>query len=229
MIAIDGPAGSGKSTVAKMLAARLGYAYVETGAMYRALALLALETGTDLNNATVLADLAASADIRFAPHPSGDILLLNRRDVTEAVRTPEVSEASSLVSVHPQVRRQMVERQRALGGRGGVVMEGRDIGTQVFPQADLKIFLDASPEVRTERRFRDQQVMGQTNMAQVREEIEERDRRDQVREDSPLTPAEDSIRIDSTHFSVEQVVEQILHLAQERIVATHSKRSQQRG
>ena len=148
VIAIDGPSATGKSTVAQKLAARLGYGYVESGAMYRAVALLALETGANWNDAAELGKLAAEADIRFELQgATGNRLLLNGRDVTEAVRSPAVTRASSLVSVHASVRRELVARQRALGREGGVVMEGRDIGTKVFPDADLKIFLDASSEI----------------------------------------------------------------------------------
>ena len=155
VIAIDGPSGSGKSTVALKLAARLGYSFVESGTMYRAVALLALEKDTDLNDGEALGKLAADAGIRFVPHASGNRLLLRNRDVTEEVRSPEVTEASSRVSVHAAVRQELVAQQRALGRDGGVVMEGRDIGTKVFPDAELKIFLDASPEIRSQRRFCD--------------------------------------------------------------------------
>lgn len=218
VIAIDGPSGTGKSTVAQKLAARLGYCYVESGAMYRALGLLALETGADLNDAAGLGKLAAEADIRFESRGgTGDRLLLNGRDVTEAVRSPEVTRASSLVSVHFAVRRELVARQRALGREGGVVMEGRDIGTQVFPDADLKLFLDASPEARSERRFRDLAGLGAVTRAQVRKEIEERDRRDRERELSPLVPAEDSIYIDTTRLTAGEVVERILELVEKKL------------
>ncbi|MBI4464963.1 MAG: (d)CMP kinase [Acidobacteria bacterium] len=216
VIAIDGPSGVGKSTVARRLAERLGYVYVETGAMYRALALLALEQGVDLADAATMGKLAATADIRLEPYTAGNRLWLNGRDVTEAVRSQEVTRASSLVSVHAPVREKMVERQRELGFRGGVVMEGRDIGTRVFLDADLKIFLDASPEVRAERRFRDVADTGRST-EEVRREMAERDRRDQEREASPLVPAKDSIRLDSTSLSADEVVERILALAQQQL------------
>ena len=217
VIAIDGPAGAGKTTVARRLAARLGDSYIESGAMYRALALLALETHTDLNDAPALGRLAEKADMRFETQGSANRLLLNGRDVTEAVRSPEVTRASSLVSVHAEVRKQLVERQRALGREGGVVMEGRDIGTRVFPGAGLKIFLDASPEVRSERRFQDLGGSGQVTQAEVLQELEERDRRDRERELSPLVPAEDSIYIDTTHLTAEDVVERILGLVEGKL------------
>lgn len=222
VIAIDGPSGSGKSTVARRLAERLGYAYIESGAMYRALALLALERGIDLADAATLEKLAATAEIRFEPRDSGNRLLLDGRDVTEAVRSPEVTRASSLVSVHPPVREKMVERQRELGGLGGIVMEGRDIGTRVFPDADLKIFLDASPEARAERRFRDLAGTGLSG-EEVRQEMAERDQRDQQRKASPLVPAEDSIRVDSTHLTAEEAVERILALVRQKLPAFEPK------
>ena len=217
VIAIDGPSGVGKSTVAQMLAARLGYSYVESGAMYRAVALLALETGTDLRDGAALGRLAATAAIRFETEGTRNRLLLGNRDITEAVRSPEVTEASSRVSVHAAVRAELVARQRALGQDGGVVMEGRDIGTKVFPDADLKLFLDASPEVRSERRFRDLADAGEITRARVLSEMQERDRRDRERELSPLVPAEDSIYIDTTHLTADEVVERILGLVEKKL------------
>ena len=229
VIAIDGPSGVGKTTVARAVAARLGYSYVESGAMYRAIALLALESGVALDDAAALGKLAAAADIRFAPSPEGNRLLLNGRDVTEAIRSPEVTRASSFVSTHAEVRARLVERQRALGAEGGVVMEGRDIGTVVFPNADLKIFLDATPEVRGQRRLRDIKSAQQASAESVLKEITERDERDQTRVVSPLVPAADAIRIDTTHLSADQVVEQILKfLETKQLAATSQKRSASR-
>lgn len=224
VIAIDGPSGVGKTTVARAVAAHLGCSYVESGAMYRAVALLALETGVALDDAAALGKLAAGADIRFVPSLSGNRLLLNGRDVTEAVRAPEVSRASSYVSTHAEVRARMVERQRTLGAEGGVVMEGRDIGTVVFPDADLKIFLDASPEVRGQRRLRDVEASQRASANAVLQEIAERDRRDQTRAVSPLVPAADAVRIDTTHLTAEQVVEQVLKLAEEKRLAGASQK-----
>jgi cytidylate kinase len=216
LIAIDGPAGAGKSTVARMLAERLGYGYIDSGAMYRAVALLALEKGTSLDDGPALAKLAAEADITFEWQFSGNRLLLHGRDVTQEIRSPEVTRAASLVSIFPAVRRSLVERQRSLGRQGGVVMEGRDIGTKVFPQADLKIYLDASLEVRSDRRFRDPRGAREKSHVEVLQEMEERDQRDREREQSPLVPAEDSIPIDSTHLSAEEVVEKILELVKKK-------------
>lgn len=216
MIAIDGPSGSGKSTVARMVAAQLGYSFVESGAMYRAVALLALERGTDLHDGAALGRLAAEAGIRFVPQTPGNRLFLGERDVTEAVRSPEVTDASSMVSVHAAVRRELVARQRALGRDGGVVMEGRDIGTKVFPDADLKLFLDASPEVRSARRFRDIGDSGEITPVRVQQEMAERDRRDRERDVSPLVPAADSIYIDTSRMGTNEVVEQILALVKNK-------------
>ncbi|MBI3895954.1 MAG: (d)CMP kinase [Acidobacteria bacterium] len=216
MIAIDGPSGAGKSTVARMLAARLGYSYVESGAMYRALALLALETDTPLDDGPALAALAEDAEMRFEQHGESNRLLLNGRDVTEAIRSSEVTRAASLVSVHSEVRRRLVECQQVLGREGGVVMEGRDIGTRVFPDADLKVFLEASPKVRAERRFREIANGVKANREEVLREMTQRDQRDQFREVSPLIPAEDAVRLDTTDLTAEEVVEKILSLVRQR-------------
>jgi cytidylate kinase len=184
--------------------------------MYRASALLALETGTDLSDAEALGTLAKSAEMRFDPSPAGNRLLLNGRDVTDAIRSPEVTRAASVVSVYPAVRKILGERQRALGRDGGVVMEGRDIGTKVFPDAEVKIFLDASLEQRGLRRFRDRESAAEMSLAAVAREMAERDRRDQERDLSPLVPAADAILLDSTSLATEQVVERIVALAEER-------------
>ena len=217
VIAIDGPSGSGKSTVAQMVAAQLGYSFVESGAMYRAVALLALERGTDLHDGAALGRLAAEASIRFVPQSSGNRLFLGERDVTETVRTPEVTDASSMVSVHTAVRQELVARQRALGRDGGIVMEGRDIGTKVFPDADLKLFLDASAEIRSERRFRDIGDSGEVTQVHVLQEMAERDRRDREREISPLVSAADSIYIDTSRIGTDEVVERILELVKNKL------------
>ena len=208
--------------MARLLAARLGYTAVDSGAMYRAVALLALEAGSDPGDAPALGRLAASAEMRFEEGSTGTCFLLGGRDVTEAIRSPEVTKAASQVSAHRQVREKLVEQQRALGRRGGLVMEGRDIGTKVFPEADVKIFLDASPEVRGQRRFREQNAAGEASSEEVLREMAERDQRDQLREQSPLVSAEDSERIDSTDLSAEEVVEKILELVQRKTAAADS-------
>ena len=215
-IAIDGPSGVGKSTVARAVAARLGWTYVESGAMYRAVALLALESGTPLEDAAALGEIAAGAKFRFETTDSVNRLWLNGRDVTEAIRAPEVTDAASIVSTHAVVRKHLVDRQRALGAAGSVVMEGRDIGTVVFPGADLKIFLDAAPEVRGQRRLHDKESAQASSAETVLREIAERDRRDQTREVSPLVPAADAVRIDTSRLTAAQVTEQILEIARGR-------------
>jgi cytidylate kinase len=216
VIAIDGPSGVGKSTVARAVAARLGLSYVESGAMYRAVALLALESKTPLNDAAALGKFAASADFRFQTNTTGNKLWLNGREVTEMIRAPEVTGAASVVSTHAVVRTHLVERQRALGAAGGVVMEGRDIGTVVLPAADLKVFLDAAPEVRARRRLQDQESANNSGAEAVLRDLIERDQRDQTRDVSPLVPAPDAVRIDTSNLTVAQVTDRIVDLARIR-------------
>jgi cytidylate kinase len=206
VIAIDGPAGSGKSTIAARLAKKFGYVNLESGAMYRALALKALETNADLDNEDTMRNLAEQTRIDLIPGEDGNCVLLDERDVSQRIREADVTAAASRVSVHSSVRGIMVARQRAMGEQGGVVMEGRDIGTVVFPKAEVKIFLDADVSVRAERRL----LQNATNDAQqVKAELAERDRRDLTRAASPLFPALDAVHIDSTHKSIDEVVEQI--------------------
>jgi cytidylate kinase len=218
IVAIDGPAGAGKSTIARRVAARLGAVYIDTGAMYRAVALLALRSNTDLSDATHLESLARSADIQFEAGSART--LLEGEDVSEAIRRPEVSPAASRVSAIPGVRRALVEKQRLMGAVASVVMEGRDIGTVVFPNAQVKIFLDADPEVRAARRVRELQEKGQAPpAAEVAREIRERDHRDSTRADSPLVPAADAIRLDTTALSLDQVEQAILEVIGRRPTA----------
>lgn len=215
IVAIDGPAGAGKSTVAARLAAKFGLLNLESGAMYRAFALKALEKGVASDNDAALEQLAAVTSIALEPTPSGNRVLLDGTDVTARVRDAAVTKAASQVSVHPAVRRWMVELQRGLGEKGGIVMEGRDIGTVVFPHADIKIFLDASPEARGERRY--EQSGKRASAAVILKEIRERDERDRSREQSPLKPAPDAVVIDSTHLTLEEVVGKATELITARL------------
>ena len=212
IVAIDGPAGAGKTTIAHRVAKRLGYTNLETGAMYRALGLKALEQRVPLEDESQLLSLAWAARIELQPGPDGNRVLLDGEDVSRRIRQPDVTEASSRVSVHPQVRACMVERQQQMGAAGGVVMEGRDIGTKVFPQAEVKIFLEASPEVRAMRRLQQQNADNADAAAlqAVAEEIRQRDERDRTRSVSPLVAAPDAVTIDSSALTIEQVVEQVL-------------------
>ena len=217
VIAIDGPSGVGKSTVARAVAAELGLSYVESGAMYRAIALLALERSIPLDNAAALGELAAAAVFRFESGRSGNRIWVNGKVVTDAIRTPEVTQAASEVSVHPEVRAPLVARQRQLG-RGGIVMEGRDIGTVVFPDAPLKIFLRAPAEVRGQRRMKDAESAGHASADAITSEITARDQRDESRETSPLKPAPDAIQIDTTDLSAADVARKVVELARSRRV-----------
>ncbi|PYX78895.1 MAG: (d)CMP kinase [Acidobacteria bacterium] len=209
IIAIDGPAGAGKSSIASRLARKLGYINIETGAMYRALALKAVEEDVDFENETALVALAERSHITLQPTMEGNRVLLDGIEVSARIRERDVTEAASKVSVHPGVRAWMVARQRQMGAAGGVVMEGRDIGTKVFPDADVKIFLDAAPEVRGDRRFRQQSATSETKSAAVVAEMRARDQRDRTRPNSPLLPAPDAAIIDSTNLNIEQVMERV--------------------
>jgi cytidylate kinase len=240
IVAIDGPAGAGKSTVARALAQRFGLLNLESGAMYRAFALKALATGVVTSDATALDTLAHRTQVRLEPGPDGNRVLLDGADVTGRLRTPQITAAASEVSVHPPIRRWLVGLQQALGAQGNVVMEGRDIGTVVFPHAPVKIFLDASPEKRGERRYEQTRGEGpgegpneQTGgtavatqlpttvlPATVLKEIRERDRRDRTRADSPLRPAPDATIIDSTDLTLEQVIERSAALVDEYLRAS---------
>lgn len=208
IIAIDGPAGAGKSTIASRLARKLGYVNLESGAMYRALALKAIDNDTSFDDEAALVKLAENSRIQLEPTIGGNRTLLDGKDISLRIRERDVTEGASRVSVHPKVRQWMVDHQRAMGAGGGVVMEGRDIGTKVFPDADLKIFLDADPVVREERRMAQQRIKGEVT-ANVAEELRERDRRDRTRTASPLMPAPDAVMINSTAMSEDQVLAQV--------------------
>ena len=209
VIAIDGPAGSGKSTIAARLAKKLGYVNLESGAMYRALALKAMERQISLDDGEALQQLAASTVIDLEPRGEGNRVLLDGRDVSQRVRDADVTAAASRVSIHPPVREIMVQRQRALGLGGGVVMEGRDIGTAVFPNADVKIFLDAEESVRAERRIVQSGLRSAEDTQRVIAELAARDQRDRTRSASPLVAAPDAVHVDTTHKSIDDVVAEV--------------------
>jgi len=216
IIAIDGPAGAGKSTIASRLARKLGYVNLESGAMYRALALKAIENDISFEDEASLVQLAEDSRIQLEPTVGGNRTLLDGIDVSARIRERDVTEAASRVSVHPAVRAWMVAHQRAMGAGGGVVMEGRDIGTKVFPDADLKIFLDADPVVREQRRLQQQKVKSEVE-ASVAAELRERDRRDRTRPVSPLVAAPDAVVIDSTAMSEDDVLGRIEELAEKKL------------
>lgn len=210
VVAIDGPAGAGKSTVARRLAQELGLRYVDSGAMYRVVGVLAAERGLDLGDAPALAALCDEVDIRFVEREDGLHTLAGERDLSQAIRTAEAGQQASKVSVVPAVRERLVARQRALGAEGNVVMEGRDIGTVVFPNATLKVYLLASAEERARRRSGDLVAQGRAaTVADVAREIAERDRRDEGREHSPLRPASDALIIDTTGESIDALVKRL--------------------
>jgi cytidylate kinase len=216
IIAIDGPAGAGKSTIASRLARRLGYVNLESGAMYRALALRAIEWDASFDDEAALLKMAQDSRITLDRIIGGNRVLLNGKDISARIRERDVTEGASRVSVHPKVREWMVARQREMGMGGGIVMEGRDIGTMVFPDADLKIFLDADPVIREQRRLDQQRVIGAPaeNMAA---ELRERDRRDRTRAASPLVAAGDAVVLDSTHMTEDEVLDRIEELVQQRL------------
>ena len=219
VIAIDGPAGAGKSTIAKQTARELGYTYVDTGAMYRATGLLARERGIALDDAEALGEMVAS--LRFEFPWVGDALhtVVDGRDVSGLIRTPEAALDASTVSKVPEVRAGLVVRQRAMAADGGVVMEGRDIGTVVFPDAELKVFLTASARVRGERRWKQRQQQGDDSMTldEVIADIERRDHQDSTRAVAPLRPAEDSVVLDTSKLHIRRVRQSILRLVAARL------------
>lgn len=218
VIAIDGPAGAGKSTVAQKVAQRLGLGYVDSGATYRAAALWVLDQGVPVDDEPAVAERIAGAEIRFAAEGANTMVLLNGEDVTARIRTREVTLAAAKVSRLPAVRHKLVALQRALAGGPGLVMEGRDIGTVVFPDAPLKIFLKADPEERARRRLDQEKGEGRsTTLEQTAYEIGRRDQLDAERKISPLVPAPDAHEIDSTRLTADQVVDAIVELARERL------------
>ena len=216
IIAIDGPAGAGKSTIASRLARNLGYMNLESGAMYRALALKAIEWDISFDDGLALRKWAEQSRIVLEPTLGGNRVLLDGEDVSSRIRERDVTEAASRVSVHPQVREWMVARQQEMGAAGGVVMEGRDIGTVVFPHADVKVFLDADPVIREQRRLQQHDLKGKAAEATVAE-LRERDRRDRTRATSPLVAADDAIKIDSTGMTEDAVLARVEELVSQKL------------
>lgn len=221
IIAIDGPAGSGKSTVAKLVAERLGFHYLDTGAMYRAVAFRALVDGVSLHNEDHVAQIAFTEHIRFS-HEDGNAIPnrvnIGGSDVTAAIRTPSVDEAVSAVATMPKVRKAMVEQQRGIAATDDIVVEGRDIGTVVFPSADVKVFLTASPDERARRRAAQHALSGHAvDTNSVRDAIMKRDETDSSREHSPLVAAEDAINLDTTGLTIDQVVDLIVEMVREKL------------
>jgi len=217
-IAIDGPAAAGKSTIAKIVAKNLSYVYIDTGAMYRALTLKALNENINLEDEKALAEVLNRTTIELVPTETGQLILLDGEDVTEAIRQPEVTNNVSVVSMPKLVREEMVRRQREFAVTGGVVMDGRDIGTAVLPNAELKLFMIASVLERAERRFAENQTKGiNTPLETLMEEIARRDKLDSEREVSPLVKAEDAIELDTTSMTISEVVDYIMNIVLERV------------
>ncbi|HDX9613555.1 (d)CMP kinase [Bacillus toyonensis] len=210
-IAIDGPAAAGKSTVAKVVAKKLSYVYIDTGAMYRAITYAALEQKVDIENEEKLMEVVKNVNIEFQHGENTQLVFLNGQDVSEVIRTPDVTNRVSIVAKHRLVREEMVRRQQELAEKGGVVMDGRDIGTHVLPDAEVKIFMLASVEERAERRHLENINKGfNSNLEQLKEEIAQRDKLDSEREVSPLKKADDALELDTTSLSIEEVVQKIM-------------------
>lgn len=212
-IAIDGPAGAGKSTIAKKVAKEKGYIYVDTGAMYRAMALYMIEKKVELTDTSAIAEMCKNADISIRYEDGVQCVYLNGTNVNDRIRTPEVSAASSKTSVVPEVRVKLVQLQQELAARENVVMDGRDICTKVLPNADVKVFLTASVEVRAKRRYDELCAKGtECDLKEIEKEIAERDHRDMTRAESPLVQADDAVLVDSSYMSIDEVAEKILSL-----------------
>ncbi len=212
-IAIDGPAAAGKSTVAKVVAKKLSYVYIDTGAMYRTITYAALEQKVDIENEEKLMEVVKNVNIEFQQGENTQLVFLNGQDVSEVIRTPDVTNRVSIVAKHRLVREEMVRRQQELAKKGGVVMDGRDIGTHVLPDAEVKIFMLASVEERAERRHLENLNKGfDSNLEQLKEEIAQRDKLDSEREVSPLKKADDALELDTTSLSIEEVVQKIMSI-----------------
>jgi len=206
VVTIDGPAGAGKTTVSRMLADRLGYRYIDTGALYRAIALAVHEGGIDSKDDAALEKMCSALSLRYVQTEKGPRLLSNGRDVTDRLRTPEITMLASAVSARPVVRRFLMGVQRAMGREKGAVFEGRDMGTVVFPDADVKFYLDAPEKIRAMRRFLELRTKSELTLEEVERDLVRRDKNDSTRVEAPLKPAEDAIRIDSADLSPAEVV-----------------------
>ncbi|MBO4373959.1 MAG: (d)CMP kinase [Lachnospiraceae bacterium] len=212
-IALDGPAGAGKSTIAKLIAKKLNYIYVDTGAMYRAMALFMLRRGVDINDEKAIIDAAKEAEIEIRYEDGVQCVILNGENVNDYIRTEEVSNAASKTSVVREVRERLVALQQSLAAKENVVMDGRDIGTKVLPDAYLKVFMTASADVRAKRRYDENISKGmECDLEQIKQEIIERDNRDTTRKESPLVKAWDAVELDTSEMSIEQVVEKIISM-----------------
>ncbi len=217
-IAIDGPAAAGKSTVAKIVAEKLSYLYIDTGAMYRALTYKAIAENLKLEDEEALLDTLLAAEIKLLPSENGQLVYLDHKEVTKEIRSADVTNSVSIVSKHPKVRKEMVRRQQKLAAGGGVVMDGRDIGTHVLPNAEVKVFLLASVEERALRRHTENMQKGLlSDLEKLKQEIALRDKIDSEREAAPLKKAEDAIEIDTTSMTISEVVDKIMALVDERI------------
>lgn len=218
-IAIDGPAGAGKSTIAKIVAEALGFTYIDTGAMYRAVTYKAMQQNIHLNDETKLAEMLASSTIDLKPSSEGQLVFLDGKNVSAEIRSNEVTSSVSQVAAHAKVRELLVAQQQKLAANGGVVMDGRDIATHVLKTAELKIFMSATVEERARRRFMDNQKRGiESSIEKLQEEIALRDKMDSEREASPLIQAEDAIFLDTTALSIDEAAQAILKLAQEKMI-----------
>lgn len=216
-IAVDGPAGAGKSTIARLVAKKMNLIYVDTGSMYRAMALYFIKQGVDINNVEAIAEACNGADITIKYEDSIQVVYLNGENVSPYLRTEEVGNAASVTSVVPQVRARLLQLQRNLAKNSDCIMDGRDIGTCILPNADVKIYLTASSEVRAKRRYDELTAKGENcDLAQIRADIEERDYRDMNRETAPLKQAEDAILVDSSYMTIDEVVERIVEIAADK-------------